>query len=115
MQLTKVEGKSGSLQQQYVGFMVEKEEYSIDILKVQEIIRMVDITHVPNAAYYLEGIINLRGKVIPVVDFRKRFNLPCDSVGSDSSKRIIVVALNRMTVGIIVDRVTQVVKLFSAP
>ena len=110
MQLMTIGSKANAISQ-FVGFGVENEEYCIEILKVQEIIRMVEITRVPNAAYYLEGIINLRGKVIPVVDFRKRFNLAESAQGNEASRRIIVVALERMTVGIVVDRVTQVVKL----
>ena len=60
---------------QLVSFNIGSEEFGVDILKVQEINRMVDITHVPQAPHFVEGVINLRGKVIPIVDLRKRFNL----------------------------------------
>jgi len=61
---------------QLVTFTLGGEEYAVDILKVQEINRMKEITRVPNAPYYVEGVINLRGKVIPVLSLRKKFGLP---------------------------------------
>ncbi|MCK4818419.1 purine-binding chemotaxis protein CheW, partial [bacterium] len=60
---------------QLVSFNIGTEEFGVDILKVQEINRMVEITKVPQTPHYVEGVINLRGKVIPIVDLRKRFNL----------------------------------------
>lgn len=94
-----------------VGFTVGHEEFCVDILKVQEIIRMVEITLMPNAPEYVEGVINLRGKVIPVIDFRKRFHL-MDTEESDSqSKRIVVVSFLGVTIGIVVDKVSQVIKI----
>ncbi|SNB46152.1 chemotaxis protein CheW [Geobacter sp. DSM 9736] len=94
-----------------VGFTVGNEEFCVDILKVQEIIRMVEITLMPNAPDYVEGVINLRGKVIPVIDFRKRFHLMEGAEIDSQSKRIVVVALHGVTIGIIVDKVSQVIKL----
>lgn len=96
-----------------VGFTVGSEEYCLDILKVQEIIRMMEITKIPNAPYYAEGVINLRGKVIPVIDFRKRFNLPEDCEGNAESRRIVVVDIAGITLGLIVDQVSHVIKLES--
>lgn len=94
-----------------VGFTVGNEEFCIDILKVQEIIRMMDITSIPNAPDYAEGVINLRGRVIPVIDFRKRFNLPEACSENDESRRIVVVDVAGMTIGLIVDQVSHVIKL----
>ncbi|NMC75387.1 MAG: chemotaxis protein CheW [Geobacteraceae bacterium] len=94
-----------------VGFTVGSEEYCVDILKVQEIIRMMEITKIPNAPEYAEGVINLRGKVIPVIDFRKRFNLPEECDGDADSRRIVVVDIAGATIGLIVDRVSHVIKL----
>lgn len=95
-----------------VGFAVGKEEFCVDILKVQEIIRMMEITPVPSAPDFVEGVINLRGKVIPVVDFRKRFRIIDGDAPIDiTQQRIIVMALGEVTVGIVVDRVSQVLKL----
>ncbi len=94
-----------------VGFTVGKEEFCVDILKVQEIIRMVEITVMPNAPHYVEGVINLRSKVIPVIDFRKRFHIMDDTEVDSENRRIVVVAFNGTTIGIVVDKVSQVIKL----
>jgi purine-binding chemotaxis protein CheW len=94
-----------------VGFTVGNEEFCVDILKVQEIIRMMGITKIPNAPDYAEGVINLRGKVIPVIDFRKRFNLPESLLGNDESRRIVVVDIVGTTIGLLVDEVSHVIKL----
>jgi purine-binding chemotaxis protein CheW len=94
-----------------VGFTVGNEEFCVDILKVQEIIRMMGITKIPNAPDYAEGVINLRGRVIPVIDFRKRFNLPESSNDNDEARRIVVVDIIGNTIGLIVDEVSHVIKL----
>lgn len=93
-----------------VGFIVAGEEFGVDIMSVQEIIRMVEITKVPNCREYVDGIINIRGKVIPIIDFRKRFNL--DRYEAEpNDRRIIIVKLDNTTIGITVDKVSQVFKL----
>jgi len=97
-----------------VGFSVGDEEFCIDILKVQEIIRMVDITKIPSAPEYVEGIINLRGKVIPIFDFRKRCSLYGGKEWDHQHKRIVVTSVGESTVGLIVDKVSQVLKLEEA-
>jgi len=97
--------------QQMVGFLVGSEEYCVDILKVQEIIRMMDITRIPNAPDYAEGVINLRGRVIPVINFRKRFCLGKSILENTQTQRIVVVDMAGSTVGLIVDQVSQVTKL----
>mgnify|MGYP000613306398 CR=1 FL=1 len=63
-------------EEQLVAFQLDKEIYGVDIAMVHEIIRMQEITRIPRAPSFIEGVINLRGKVIPVLDLRKRFNLP---------------------------------------
>lgn len=93
---------------QLVTFKLGGEEYAIDILKVQEIIRMVEITSIPSAPEYVEGVINLRGKVIPVINLRKKFGLPVKSV--DTQFRIMVVNVG-VKIGIIVDSVSEVLRL----
>ncbi len=93
-----------------VGFSVGNEEFCVDILKVQEIIRMVPITVMPNAPDFVEGVIDLRGRVIPIIDFRKRFHLYGET-GTDEEKRIIVAVYRDVVMGMIVDRVSQVMKL----
>lgn len=95
---------------QLVSFKLGFEEYAVDILKVQEINRMVDITSVPNAPPYVEGVINLRGKVIPVINLRKKFGL--DAKEMDAQSRIMVVDVGT-TVGLIVDSVSEVLRLSS--
>jgi purine-binding chemotaxis protein CheW len=94
---------------QLVSFNLGDEEYGVDILKVQEINRMVHVTRVPKAPEFVEGVINLRGKVIPIVDLRKRFGLPAKP--HDKNTRIIVVDIEGRTVGLIVDGVSEVLRL----
>ncbi len=94
---------------QLVGMKLGEEEYAIDVLKIQEIIRTVEITIVPRSESYVLGVMNLRGKVIPVVDLRVRFNL--DKVDFDKSTRIIVVRFEKENIGFVVDEVTQVIRI----
>jgi len=103
-----VESQSEDLLQ-LVSFNLGKEEFAVDILKIQEINRMVEITKVPKSPDFVEGVINLRGKVIPIIDLRKRFKLP----GSESTKqtRIVVVDIDNMVVGLVVDAVSEVLRL----
>jgi purine-binding chemotaxis protein CheW len=94
---------------QLVSFSVAAEEYGLDILRVQEIIRTQQLTRVPNLPDYVEGVINLRGKVIPVVALRRRLGL--DSVASDKNTRIVVVDVHGQTLGFIVDAVSEVLRI----
>lgn len=95
---------------QLVTFKLGDEEYGIDILRVQEINRMTEITTIPKAPFSVEGVINLRGKVIPVVNLRKKFGLGMKEV--DYQSRIIVVDVGT-TVGLIVDSVSEVLRVSS--
>jgi purine-binding chemotaxis protein CheW len=94
---------------QLVTFRIGEEEFGVNILQVQEIIRMLDITKVPKAPDFVEGVINLRGKVIPIIDLRKRFGLPARE--RDKMSRIIVVEIGTTVVGFIVDAVSEVLRL----
>jgi len=96
---------------QLVSFKLGKEEFGVDILKVQEINRMLEITEMPNSPDFVEGIVNLRGRIIPVIDLKKRLNLPIKE--HDNSTRIIVVELGGKTVGFIVDEVSEVLRIES--
>jgi len=96
--------------QQLVTFRLGEEEYGVDILKVHEIDRMMDITEVPNAPPSIEGVINLRGKVIPVINLRKKFNLPPRE--SDARTKIVVVDIGT-SAGMIVDSVSEVLRISS--
>jgi purine-binding chemotaxis protein CheW len=94
---------------QLVTFTLGGEEYAVDILKVQEINRMKEITRVPNAPYYVEGVINLRGKVIPVVSLRKFFGLPEEE--DRSKQKIMIMDIQGTTIGLIVDAVSEVLRI----
>jgi purine-binding chemotaxis protein CheW len=94
---------------QLVSFSVAAEEYGLDILRVQEIIRTQQLTRVPNLPDYVEGVINLRGKVIPVVALRRRLGL--DPVAADKNTRIVVVDVHGQTLGFIVDAVSEVLRI----
>ncbi|MDE3075246.1 MAG: chemotaxis protein CheW, partial [Chloroflexota bacterium] len=96
-----------ALYQQVVVFDLSNETYALDITYVIEIIRILPITPVPGAPYYVEGLLNLRGRVVAVVDLRKRFGLPLRATGEHS--RIIVVQVGDDIVGAIVDAVSEVV------
>ncbi len=94
---------------QLVSFVVENEEFGVDILKVQEIIRTVDITRVPKSPDFVEGVINLRGKIVPVIDLRRRFGV--EKRERDNETRIIVVELTEKVVGFLVDKVKEVIRV----
>jgi len=93
---------------QLVTFTLGGEEYAVNILKVQEINRMKEITRVPNAPYYVEGVINLRGKVIPVVSLRKMFGLPEEDM---AQQKIMIMDIHGVTIGLIVDTVSEVLRI----
>jgi purine-binding chemotaxis protein CheW len=94
---------------QLVSFNIGQEEFGLGIQSIQEINRMVDITRVPNSPEFVDGVINLRGKVIPIINLRKRFGFPPRE--SDRNTRIIVVELSGMVVGFIVDSVSEVLRI----
>ena len=99
---------NGSLLQ-LVTFSIDEEEFGVNILKVQEIIRIMEITRVPRSPEFVEGVINLRGRVIPIVDLRRRFGLA--AIAHDQDTRIIVIELNSLVVGFIVDAVSEVLRI----
>ncbi len=99
-------------QLQLVTFEVAGEEFAVDILAVREINRMLQITRVPQSPEDVEGVINLRGRIIPVVDLRKRFSL--DAGERDNDARIVVVEVSDRVVGFIVDRVHEVLRINSS-
>jgi purine-binding chemotaxis protein CheW len=94
---------------QLVTFRIDEEEFGVDILRVQEIIRMMGITKVPKAPDFVEGVINLRGNVIPILDLRKRFRL--EPREHDGQTRIIVIEIDNLVVGFIVDSVSEVLRI----
>jgi purine-binding chemotaxis protein CheW len=96
-------------ERQLVIFDLAGEAYGVDINAVQGIIRMQTITKVPRTPDFVEGVINLRGEVIPVVDLRKRFGLTATDETKDS--RIVVVYIGEQQVGMVVDAVTEVLRI----
>lgn len=91
---------------QMVVFNLGEEQFGIDIARVQEIIRWQRITAVPKAPYYVEGVIDLRGRIVPVVDLRGCFGLPPVEPGRET--RIVVVGIRGVTVGLVLDGVSEV-------
>jgi purine-binding chemotaxis protein CheW len=94
---------------QLVTFSISEEEFGVDILKVQEIIRTMEISKVPRAPDFVEGVINLRGKVIPIIDLRRRFGLAHKK--HDKNTRIIVIEMTDVIVGFVVDAVSEVLRI----
>ncbi len=94
---------------QLVSFNIAEEEFGINIMVVKEIIRMIDITRVPNTHNYVHGVINLRGKVVPIIDLRKRLGMPSKDISSET--RIIVIELDSNMIGFIVDQVNEVINI----
>lgn len=94
---------------QLVTFLIGNEEFGVDILFVQEINRMLPITRVPNAPDFVEGVVNLRGRVIPVIDLRSKLGLKRKE--HDKNTRIIVIEVHSNTIGFIVDAVSEVIRI----
>jgi purine-binding chemotaxis protein CheW len=93
----------------YVTFRLEEEVYGINVMQVQEVLRVTEIAPVPGAPHYVLGIINLRGNVVTVVDTRERLGL--GSKEMEESTRIVIIEADKMVVGILVDAVAEVVDL----
>jgi purine-binding chemotaxis protein CheW len=99
----------GEKKAQYVTFTIGSEIYGVDVLKVQEIIGMTQITHVPNTMPFMKGVINLRGLVVPVIDIRIKFKMS-ERDYNNFTVILIVEVKNRM-IGMIVDTVSDVVEI----
>lgn len=96
-------------EKQYVVFKLNKGEFGIDIMNVKEISPYEEATSLPNTPKFMEGVINYRGKVIPIINLRKRFSL--GEVEPNKDTRIIVINLNEKEVGFVVDEASQTVRL----
>ena len=94
---------------QWVTFRLADEHYGINVMRVQEVLRMTEIAPVPGAPDYVLGIINLRGNVVTVMDTRRRFGLP--ETEADDATRIVIIEAEEQVVGILVDSVAEVVYL----
>ena len=93
----------------YLTFALGREEYGLEILKVMEIIGIMEITAVPQVPEYVKGVINLRGKVIPVISLRRKFGM--DEIENTSERCISVVDLDDILVGIVIDKVEEVLDI----
>ncbi len=108
-QLTNAKEDVSVSEEKYLTFPLNKEEFGIDIQCITEIVGILSITEVPDMEYYIKGVINLRGKIIPVIDVRKRFNM--EEKEYNDRTCIIVVNLDDLVVGLIVDTVSEVVNI----
>lgn len=109
VQTTKKINAAISMEGKYLTFELADEEYGVEILKVKEIIGIMNITSVPQTPEYVKGVINLRGKVIPVIDLRRKFGMKTEEYTERTC--IIVVDLNNMVTGIVVDSVSEVLNI----
>ncbi len=110
--LRQAEGQRKEQLVQLVGFIIGKEYFGVDILMVQEIIRSTPITAVPNSPDFIEGVINLRGSIIPVIDLRKRLNLFGKTTHANTDDIwIVILDVEGRVTGFIVDKVTEVLKI----
>jgi purine-binding chemotaxis protein CheW len=96
----------------FLSFFLKNEEYGIEILKVQEIIGMLPITRVPRTPEYVCGVINLRGKIIPVTDLRRKFGM--EEMEESAENCTIVVKTSGIEIGVIVDKVSEVLDISDA-
>lgn len=103
-----VENTSSELMQ-FVSFHLDKSEFLVDILNIQEIIRATVTTRIPSSPEYLDGMINLRGKLVPVIDLRTRLGYSRSE--NNERTRIVIVDMNNVTVGLVVDNVNEVVRV----
>ena len=95
-----------------VTFRLGTGEYAIDIMQAKEIIKMEKITLIPNAPDFVEGVINLRGNIIPIIDLKKRFHL--EEADGDKNTGIIIVKIDDIDMGIIIDAISKVVSIATA-
>ncbi|HYH04107.1 MAG TPA: chemotaxis protein CheW [Bacillota bacterium] len=103
-------GETISESKQLVIFKLAEEEYGVDILQAKEIEKLEqDITRVPKSPVFVEGVINLRGEIVPIIDLRKRFGLATRPICPDT--RVIIVEINDSQIGMIVDQVVEVVRI----
>ncbi|MCC2643183.1 MAG: cheW [Nitrospira sp.] len=105
----RLDEKAGDDLLQFVICRIGNEEFAVDVLSVQEINRIVEVTRVPKTPPYVEGVINLRGRIIPVLDLRKLFGLT--GAKRTTNTRIVVVSVQARLVGLVVDSVEEVLRV----
>ena len=96
---------------QLVVFKIGDEEFGVDIAQVREIVRLLEITYMPKAPAFIEGVVNLRGQIVAIIDLAKRLGIPSRPRGDTT--RVIVIEIGENTVGMIVDSVSEVLRLSS--
>lgn len=106
---TQTTAASGLTSSSYVTFSLADETYAIDVLQVQEVLKLTEIAPVPGVPDYILGIINLRGDVVTVIDARRRMGLP--EREPDDASRIVIIDIDNQNVGILVDAVAEVVHI----
>jgi purine-binding chemotaxis protein CheW len=106
---TREEKKVAEATEHLATFFLAREEYGVDVRLVQEIIRMTEITLVPRAPEFIKGVINLRGRIIPVIDLKRKLGL--GEVGATRQARIVVVRVRERLIGLLVDGASQVLKV----
>jgi purine-binding chemotaxis protein CheW len=94
---------------QLVGFKLGNEEFAVDISKVQEINRIMTITKIPNSQEFIEGVVNLRGKIVPIMNLRERLRM--ERKENDAHTKIIVTEIDGTLIGFVVDEVTEVLRI----
>lgn len=99
----------GGVLKQFVGFTVGGEEFGVDIMNVREVAKPVHITPVPRAPDFVDGVSNLRGEIVTIINLRKRFGF--DAKKTDENSRIVIVELDEQPVGMLVDSATEVLKI----
>ncbi|MBP2663552.1 MAG: cheW2 [Firmicutes bacterium] len=96
-------------ERQLVTFYLNNDEFGVDIMHVREIIRLTDVTHIPHAPSYVEGVCNLRGNILPIIDGRDRLGMPRRQ--RDESTRVLVIDVGGKATGIVVDKVSEVLRV----
>ncbi|NCB16099.1 MAG: chemotaxis protein CheW [Synergistales bacterium] len=104
-------GGKNVAEQQLVVFGLGKEEFGIDISRVREIVRLQNITAIPQSMDFVEGIVNLRGQIVPIVDLCKRFRVGDSSSVEEAARRIIVVNMAEQNIGVLVDGVSEILRI----
>lgn len=104
-----IKNSEGKKMIQIVGFKLNSEEYALEIENVQEIIKKIKATRVPRSKEYINGVINLRGIVIPIINLKYRFDM--SNMEYDDNQRIIILKVNGISAGIMVDSVSEVIEV----
>lgn len=110
--MASIENNLSLTERQLVTFHLGNDEFGADIMNVKEIVRVSEITKVPNVPLYVEGVCNLRGNVLPIIDGRTRFNM--EKKDKDENSRVLVIDINGRATGVIVDRVSEVMRINSS-